>query len=131
MRHHRRLSDSERERDRQRLKQATEQLLSSEGWLRWVRVRSRNGLARYSVNNQLIIALSRPDASYVCGSVRGCNSAIRSARARRRSGSSASIPPGDLERVMCCPGVVGLAERDADKASGMRPPAAWRHCPPG
>jgi hypothetical protein len=32
-----------------------------------VRVRSRNGLARYSVNNQLIIALSKPDASYVCG----------------------------------------------------------------
>lgn len=71
MRQHRRLSESERERrrerDRQRLKQATEQLLSSDGWLRWVRVRSRNGLARYSVNNQLIIALSKPDASYVCG----------------------------------------------------------------
>ena len=68
MRNHRRLTDSEREqrreRDRQRLKQATEQLLSSEGWLRWVRVRSRNGLARYSVNNQLIIALSKPDALY-------------------------------------------------------------------
>jgi N-terminal domain of anti-restriction factor ArdC len=71
MRHQRRLTDSEREqrreRDRQRVKQATEQLLSSDGWQRWVRVRSRNGLARYSVNNQLIIALSKPDASYVCG----------------------------------------------------------------
>lgn len=71
MRHPRRLTDSEREqrreRDRQRVKQATEQLLSSDGWQRWVQVRSRNGLARYSVNNQLIIALSRPDASYVCG----------------------------------------------------------------
>jgi len=71
MRHHRRLSESEREqrreRDRQRLKQATEQLLSSDGWQRWVRVHSRNGLARYSVNNQLIVALSKPDASYVCG----------------------------------------------------------------
>jgi hypothetical protein len=71
MRHHRRLSESEREqrreRDRQRLKRATEQLLSSDGWRRWVRVRSRNGLVRYSFNNQLIIALSKPDASYVCG----------------------------------------------------------------
>jgi N-terminal domain of anti-restriction factor ArdC len=71
MRHQRRLTDSEREqrreRDRQRVKQATEQLLSSDGWQRWVRVRSRNGLARYSVNNQLIIALSKPDASYVSG----------------------------------------------------------------
>ncbi len=71
MRNTRRLSDSEREqrreRDRQRLKQAAEQLLCSDGWQRWVRVRSRNGLARYSVNNQLLIALARPDASYVCG----------------------------------------------------------------
>ena len=52
MRSTRRLSDQEREkrreRDRQRLKQAAEQLLSSDGWQRWVRVRSRNGLARYS-----------------------------------------------------------------------------------
>jgi len=71
MRHPRRLSEREREqrrdRDRQRLHQATEQLLESEGWQRRVCVRARNGLARYSVNNQLIIALSKPGASYVCG----------------------------------------------------------------
>jgi hypothetical protein len=51
MRTHRRLSDAEREQrreqDRPRLHQATEQLLDSDGWQRWVRVRSRNGLARY------------------------------------------------------------------------------------
>ena len=39
MRSNRRLTDAEhkerRERDRQRLHQATEQLLSSEGWRRW------------------------------------------------------------------------------------------------
>jgi hypothetical protein len=71
MRSHHRLSDAEREQrrehDRQRLHQATEQLLESDGWQRWVRVRSRNGLARYSVNNQLLIALAMPDATYVCG----------------------------------------------------------------
>jgi hypothetical protein len=48
-----RLSESEREqrraRDRERLKVAAEQLLTSEGWERWVHVRSRNGLSRYSV----------------------------------------------------------------------------------
>jgi hypothetical protein len=48
-----RFSEAEREqrraRDRERLKRAAEQLLSSEGWERWVRVRSRNGLARYSL----------------------------------------------------------------------------------
>ena len=54
-------------RDRERLQRAAEQLLTSEGWERWVRVRSRNGLARYSVNNQLLIALARPDATFVAG----------------------------------------------------------------
>jgi hypothetical protein len=66
-----RLSESEREqrraRDRERLKVAAEQLLTSEGWERWVHVRSRNGLSRYSVNNQLLIALARPDATFVAG----------------------------------------------------------------
>ena len=65
------LSESEREqrraRDRERLKLAAEQLLTSQGWERWVRVRSRNGLSRYSVNNQLLIALARPDATFVAG----------------------------------------------------------------
>jgi N-terminal domain of anti-restriction factor ArdC len=66
-----RLSESERERrrarDRERLQQAAEELLTSEGWERWVLVRSRNGLSRYSVNNQLLIALGRPDATFVAG----------------------------------------------------------------
>ena len=67
----RRLSDSEREqrreRDRERLKQAAEQLLTSEGWQRWVRVRARGGLARLSLNNQLLVALANPDATFVAG----------------------------------------------------------------
>jgi len=67
----RRLSESDREKrrraDRERLQRAAELLLSSEGWERWVRVRSRNGLSRYSVNNQLLIALARPDATFVAG----------------------------------------------------------------
>lgn len=66
-----RLTEAEREerrkRDRERLHRATEQLLESEGWRQWVRLRARNGLARYSVNNQLLIALACPDATYVCG----------------------------------------------------------------
>ena len=41
--------------------------LSSEGWQRWVRVRSTNGLSRYSFGNQLLIAMQRPDATYVAG----------------------------------------------------------------
>jgi hypothetical protein len=66
-----RFSDAERDqrraRDRERLKRAAEQLLSSEGWERWIRVSSRNGLSRYSVNNQLLIAFARQDAAFVAG----------------------------------------------------------------
>ncbi|MCW3033352.1 MAG: hypothetical protein JWM60_1697 [Solirubrobacterales bacterium] len=64
-------TDADRERrrtaDRERLQRAVTQLSDSEGWKRWVRVRSRNGLARYSLHNQLLIARQRPDASYVAG----------------------------------------------------------------
>lgn len=65
------LSEAERaERrraDRERLARAAEQLLSSEGWQRWVRVRSQAGLARLSLSNQLLVALARPDATFVAG----------------------------------------------------------------
>ena len=47
------LSDTERERhrqaDRERLERAARELLCSEGWQRWVRVRASNGLARYTL----------------------------------------------------------------------------------
>jgi hypothetical protein len=67
----RRLTDEERAQrraqDRQRLEQAARRLLSSEGWQQWVRVRARNGLARYSLGNQLLIAMQAPDARFVAG----------------------------------------------------------------
>ncbi len=65
------LTDVEREQrraaDRARLKQAAEQLLTSDGWQRWVRVRAQGGLGRLSLNNQLLVALSCPDATFVAG----------------------------------------------------------------
>ena len=49
----RHLTDDERAQrraqDRERLEQAAQDLLTSDGWQRWVRVRARNGLARYSL----------------------------------------------------------------------------------
>jgi hypothetical protein len=47
--------EQRRARDRERLKVAAEQLLTSEGWQRWVGVRARTGLARYS-----LVIWSRP-----------------------------------------------------------------------
>jgi antirestriction protein ArdC len=67
----RNLTDAERaerrQAERDRLERAARALLSSEGWRRWVKVRSTNGLARYSFGNQLLIAMQRPDATYVAG----------------------------------------------------------------
>ncbi|MGO8906754.1 MAG: ArdC family protein [Solirubrobacteraceae bacterium] len=67
----RKLTDAERaerrQADRERLERAARALLSSDGWHRWVRVRSTNGLSRYSFGNQLLIAMQRPDATYIAG----------------------------------------------------------------
>jgi len=68
---HRNLTEAERaerrQADRERLQRAARALLSSDGWQRWVRVRATNGLSRYSFGNQLLIAMQRPDATYVAG----------------------------------------------------------------
>ncbi len=56
-----------RQRDRERLKQAAEQLLTSHGWQCWVRVRARAGLRRLSLSNQLLVAMACPEATFVAG----------------------------------------------------------------
>jgi hypothetical protein len=67
----RQLTDEERDErrraNRERLQKSAEQLLSSDGWQRWVRVRSQAGLARLSLSNQLLVAIARPDATFVAG----------------------------------------------------------------
>ena len=56
----RKLSEQEREQrrqaDRDRLENAARELLTSDGWARWVRVRASNGLGRYSLRNQWIVS---------------------------------------------------------------------------
>ena len=63
------LTDAEREQrraeDRQTAMAAVEALKSSEGWTAWLRVRRR--FHAYSLANQLLIALQRPDATRVAG----------------------------------------------------------------
>ncbi len=64
-----RLSDDERaarrEADRQKAREAVEALRSSEGWQRWLSLRRH--FHRYSLANQLLIALQMPEASRVAG----------------------------------------------------------------
>jgi N-terminal domain of anti-restriction factor ArdC len=49
--------DARRKADRERIEQAARALLTSDGWRRWIKVRASNGLSRYSLNNQWLIAL--------------------------------------------------------------------------
>ncbi len=57
--------DARRQAERELLTQAVDQLKSSEGWLRWLRV--RKAFHGYSMNNQLLIALQKPHATRVAG----------------------------------------------------------------
>jgi hypothetical protein len=66
-----RLTEAEREaqraRDRELTVRAVAQLRTSAGWQAWLRVRAQTGLRRYSVRNQLMIALQDPQATRVAG----------------------------------------------------------------
>jgi N-terminal domain of anti-restriction factor ArdC/IrrE N-terminal-like domain len=58
------LSESERA-EREFARRAVEQLRSSEGWQRWLA--TRRHFHRYSLTNQLLISMQRPDATCVAG----------------------------------------------------------------
>jgi hypothetical protein len=49
--------DARRKADRDRIEQAARALLTTDGWQRWIKVRATNGLARYSLRNQMLIAI--------------------------------------------------------------------------
>ena len=49
--------DARRQADRDRIEHAARALLTSEGWQRWIKVRASNGLSKYSVLNQMLVAL--------------------------------------------------------------------------
>lgn len=65
----RQLSDEERaarrEADRQKAREAVVALKTSEGWQRWLSLRRH--FHRYSLANQLLIAMQNPDATRVAG----------------------------------------------------------------
>src|SRR3954452_16864409 len=49
--------DARRRADRVRIERAARALLTSDGWRRWIKVRASNGLSRYSLENQMLIAI--------------------------------------------------------------------------
>ena len=111
----RRLTDAERaqrrQADRDRLEQAARQLLTSDGWQRWVRIRSTNGLARYSFGNQLLIAMQRPDATYVAG----FRAFLQLSRCVRKG-----------ERAIRILAPMSVKVRDTDQVDGEQPETARR-----
>jgi hypothetical protein len=48
--------DARRQAERDRIEHAARQLLTSDGCQRWIKVRATNGLARYSLRNQMILS---------------------------------------------------------------------------
>jgi hypothetical protein len=63
--------ETARKEQREKVEKACQQLLTSDGWRRWVRVRATNGLNRYSRYNQFFLALQgmerKLELSYVTG----------------------------------------------------------------
>lgn len=86
MNNRRRLSESEREHrrraDRERVKAAASELLSSEGWRRWVRARQM--LHAYSVSNCMLIALQCHQRGIVPEHIAGFRTWINLGRAVRK-----------------------------------------------
>jgi hypothetical protein len=66
---HTQLTEAEREQrraaDRAFIQQAVDALRSSEGWQRWLT--TRRHFHNYSLRNQLLLAMQKPDATRVAG----------------------------------------------------------------
>ena len=56
-----------RKQERELTERAVAQLRCSAGWQRWLTIRARIGLRRYSVRNQLLICLQDPRTTHVAG----------------------------------------------------------------
>ena len=82
----RRLSEAEREQrrraDRQRVKEAAKELLSSEGWCRWVRARGM--FHAYSASNCMLIALQCHQRGIVPERIAGFHTWVKLGRAVRK-----------------------------------------------
>jgi hypothetical protein len=84
----RELSPEEREQkrreQRERVEKACRELLTSDGWRRWVRVRSTNGLSRYSVHNQFLLSMQAMEREMELSFVTGFKSFKKLGRAVRK-----------------------------------------------
>jgi hypothetical protein len=76
--------EQKRREQRERVERACRELLTSDGWRRWVRVRSTNGLSRYSFHNQFLLALQAMEREMELSYVTGFKSFKKLGRAVRK-----------------------------------------------
>lgn len=131
-----------RREDRDRLEQAARELLTSEGWQNWVRVRAANGLRKYSTGNLMLIAMACPQATFVAGfrawlkldrCVRKGENAIRILApmpVRRRDGEDAAASDEDGEVRVLFRSVAVFDVSATDVLPGRFPPPLGPPCEP-
>jgi hypothetical protein len=109
----RRLSEAEREQrrraDRERVKEAAGELLSSEGWRQWVR--ARETFHAYSASNCMLIALQCHQRGIVPEQIAGFHARIKLGRAVRK---------GEQAIRILAPITVKQRNRDSDDAEERR-----------
>jgi len=113
MNNRRRLSEGEREQrgraDRERVKEAASELLSSEGWARWVR--ARRTFHAYSASNCMLIALQCHQRGILPEHIAGFHTWIKLGRAVRK---------GEQAIRILGPIAVKQREKDSDGAEERR-----------
>jgi antirestriction protein ArdC len=89
----RRLTDEERaqrrRQDRERLQQAARELLSSEGWARWVKTRARFHV--YSVGNCMLLASQAHERAIALSHVAGFRTWLKLGRSVRKGETALRI----------------------------------------
>src|SRR4051794_7962402 len=95
--------DARRQADRERIEQAARALLTTDGWQRWIRVRARNGLSKYSLRNQMLIAVDAGARGIIPTYVAGFRAFLDLNRCVRKG-----------EKAIRILAPVTLKERDAD-----------------
>jgi antirestriction protein ArdC len=73
-----------RRQQRERLEQACRELLSTDGWRRWVKARSAKGLGRYSFHSQCLLAVQARERSLELSYVAGFSAFLTLGRAVRK-----------------------------------------------
>lgn len=116
------LTDTEREQrrqaDRDRLEHAARDLLCTDGWRRWMHVRATNGLARYSIRNQYLIAYDSAARGLTPTYVAGFRAWLTLNRCVRRG-----------EKAIRILAPIPITERDANNAKDEETKVLFRAVP--